>query len=607
MRFRILGPLEVVNGDRAVALGRGKQRALLGLLLVHANEVVSRDRLIDELWGDNPPETAATALHGLVSQLRRTLDSGGDGSNGALRTKPPGYTLVVEPHELDAARFERLVSDGRAALADGKPDEAAEKLTEALSLWRGRPLADLEHHAFAQPEIARLEELRLAASEDLVEAELERGRHAEVIPQLEELVARHQHRERLRGQLMLALYRAQRQAEALEVYRATRRVLRDELGIEPSPDLARLHQAILQQDPELGAPPRGQQRAATARRRRYAPAIALGGVAALAAVIASAFAMRSSGPTVAPASLGIIDPGDNKVVASILGGRRPTALAVGADALWVAGAGPRGALFQVDPERRAVARTVPLGRGAVTDLAVGGGSLWAATGRGAIRVAPESGTVAARVDFRVFWHRARGGPIRANVPPPSLYRRDACWPEGRAAIGFAGGTAWVLCRNSALARIDADDRLRAIPYAGLGPVALARGPGGMWVANERDDTVVRLDPATSSVVDDVAVGDRPRALAVGEGAVWVANFGSDSVSRIAVGPGRLPAVTRTVEVGDGPVAIAAGEGAVWVANSDGTVSRIDPANRSVETIEIGRTPLEIAAGHGYVWVTVGPR
>jgi DNA-binding SARP family transcriptional activator len=241
LEFRILGPLEVADDGEPLQLSGQKQRALLALLLLDANRVVSTDRIVDALWGEQPPRTAATSLQNFVSQLRKLL--GAD----VVVTKPPGYQLRIAPEQLDLERFTRLVEESRAE----PPAERAAKLRRALALWRGRPLADLGFEAFAQQEIGRLEELRLAALEDRVDAELESGHHSDLIGELEAFADEHPLRERLRSQLMLALYRSGRQAEALQIYHDTRRVLVDELGIEPSPTLQQLHGSILRQDPRL--------------------------------------------------------------------------------------------------------------------------------------------------------------------------------------------------------------------------------------------------------------------------------------------------------------------------------------------------------------------
>jgi DNA-binding SARP family transcriptional activator/tetratricopeptide (TPR) repeat protein len=248
MELRILGPLEVYSdGGRKLDLA-GKQRALLAVLLLHPNEAVSTDRLIDALWGAEPPDTAGKALQVYVSRLRKLLEPEG---KGLLATRPPGYALDLGGHALDLHRFERLRAEANQAIAKSNPATAEAKLREALSLWRGPPLADFAFEPFAQNEIARLEELHLAALGEWIDALLALGRHADVIGELETLVAKHPLRERLRAQLMLALYRAQRQAEALDAYQAARRELVDELGIEPSPELQELERQILRQDPSL--------------------------------------------------------------------------------------------------------------------------------------------------------------------------------------------------------------------------------------------------------------------------------------------------------------------------------------------------------------------
>src|SRR2546425_2907919 len=250
MEYRVLGPLEVRDGERSLPLAGAKQRALLALLLVKANHVVSRERLIDELWGEQPPETAVQSLQVYVSRLRKLLPP------DTLVTRPPGYLLEVASDELDLQRFERLLADGHEALAQGDPERASAVLHEALALWRGPALAEFAFEPFAQAEIGRLEDLRLAAVEERIEADLALGRHADLIGELEALIAENPHRERLRGELMLALYRSGRQAEALEAYQAARRALVEELGIDPGSALEQLQRQILNQDPALALEPR---------------------------------------------------------------------------------------------------------------------------------------------------------------------------------------------------------------------------------------------------------------------------------------------------------------------------------------------------------------
>jgi DNA-binding SARP family transcriptional activator len=294
--FRVLGPLEVRDGDRVLALGGRNQLALFAMLLLHANEVVSSDRLIDAVWGAAAPPTAGKTVQVYVSRLRKEL------GDDRLVTRAPGYVLRVDRAELDLARFEELC--GEAQRSD--PDRAAATWRRALDLWRGPALADLTYESFAQPEIARLEELRWAALEQRIDADLAAGGHAEVVGELGALVAEHPVRERLRSQLMLALYRSGRQAEALGAYRQAHRELADQLGLEPSEELRRLEQAILSQDPALDLAPAAAPAVSTSSSRSLliAPR-ALGGVDAL---------LRLAEPLAAS------EPPRELIVAGIVGG-----------------------------------------------------------------------------------------------------------------------------------------------------------------------------------------------------------------------------------------------------------------------------------------------
>jgi DNA-binding SARP family transcriptional activator len=260
--FRVLGRIRVAAGSSAVELAAGKQVALLACLLIGRGEVVSRDRLIDALWGEQPPPSAVNSLQVLVHALRRLLGA------SRIEREGPGYRLRLAPGELDLERFERLVARGRAELGRGESAAAAASLREALGLWRGQAYEDVGYEAFAQAEVARLAELRLAALEDRVAADLALGRHRELVAELQALVAEHPSRERLCGQLMLALYRSDRQAEALDVFARARRAMRDELGLEPGPALQELQRAILEHDATLGVAP------AEARAGRQLPAAA---------------------------------------------------------------------------------------------------------------------------------------------------------------------------------------------------------------------------------------------------------------------------------------------------------------------------------------------
>jgi DNA-binding SARP family transcriptional activator len=243
VEFRLLGPLEVLDGERPVEIAGSKRRALLALLLLHANEVVRTERLIDDLWGERAPRNASAALHNHVSRLRKALGP------EVLARREWGYVLRVEPESIDQHRFEQLI-----AAAEPLPArERSAKLGDALALWRGPALADLAMESSLQAEAARLDDLRLTTLERRIDADLEAGRNSELVGEIEALIAAHPLREHLRGQLILALYRSGRQAEALEVYRETRRVLTEELGLEPSPALRELERAILRQDPAIAS------------------------------------------------------------------------------------------------------------------------------------------------------------------------------------------------------------------------------------------------------------------------------------------------------------------------------------------------------------------
>jgi DNA-binding SARP family transcriptional activator/ABC-type sugar transport system substrate-binding protein len=306
VEFRILGPLEVVEDGQQVALGTLKERLVLGVLLLHANEFVSRERLIDDLWGEAPPPTARKAVNVYLSKVRKALSGAGA---DPITTASGGYRLNVEPERLDASRMQVLVAEARERVAEGELETAAERFQEALSLWRGPTLAGLQLESRGRDEVAQLDELRVAVLMDRIDCDLALGRHEQALGELGVLVRAHPLRERLRAQQMLALYRAGRQADALDAYAEARRTLVDDLGIEPSEALQRLQQAILRHDPALEAPtgtaaingaalspapaddaavavsaPRSRPRR-RAFRRRY---LIVAGLAGLAAVAASA-------------------------------------------------------------------------------------------------------------------------------------------------------------------------------------------------------------------------------------------------------------------------------------------------------------------------------
>ena len=264
--YRLLGPTEVGLNGHALDIGGQKQRALLTILLLSANVPVSRDVLVDRLWGERPPAGAQHTLEVYVSRLRKTLEPTADGP--VVLSRPGAYVLRAAEERIDIRRFERLAAQGRRALEDGAPDQAAADLREALALWRGAPLSDVSQERFAQGEIARLEEIRTGVIEDRIDADLALGRHGDLVGELQALVGAHPLRERFYQQLMIALYRCGRQAEALEVYRSARRTLVRELGIEPSPGLRRVERAILDHDVSLEPPARSVREPGNRIRRK---------------------------------------------------------------------------------------------------------------------------------------------------------------------------------------------------------------------------------------------------------------------------------------------------------------------------------------------------
>jgi YVTN family beta-propeller protein len=601
--YRILGSFEVWVGDRLVGLGGEKPRALLAILLLHHNEVVSADRLIDDLWGESPPDTALRTLQSYVSRLRKTLgsngaspshepESGPAANGGVLFTRGRGYLLEVAPGELDLERFRELAERGRGSLAAGDADEAGTLLREALGIWRGAPLGDFAYEPFAQGAIAQLEELHLAAVEDRVDADLALGRARELVGELRDLVARHPLRERLRGQLMLALYRSGRQAEALGAYQEFRRSLSEELGLEPGPAIHQLELSILGRDPALdlagaGAASNagGEVRAAVARRpvpsHRRRLSLAVGSVVllglALAAVVIDAGGGRvTQKPGIPGDAVGAINPSGGAIRAVVSLGTSPSSLAAGDGAVWAANANA-GTVSRIDPRMRAVVETIQVGS-SPSGISVGPGGVWV-TNNG-------SGTLS-RID-------------------PAVDRVVQTIAVGNAPTGVAVGYGSVWVANSSdgiLTRIDAvtGDLVKTIPLGGAGATGVAVGARAVWVSDEAGDRVLRVDPQTDQVTAAINVGAGPTAIAVGFGSVWVANSLDGTVSRInPVTDG----VASTIAAGDGAGGIAVGSGAVWISNQyGGTVSRIAPATDGVaRTIAVGSRPEAVAVAGGLVWV-----
>jgi ABC-type transport system substrate-binding protein/DNA-binding SARP family transcriptional activator len=610
IEFRILGPLEVRVGDAPLRIGGPRQRALLAFLLLSANKAVSRDRLIDELFGDTRPASADHALRVQVSRLRKALDGvGGE----RLLASSPGYLLRVEPGEVDLQVFEQLFAEGRRAMEEGEADHAAAKLHAAEKLWRGRPLADLEFEPFARVEVERLEELRLGAAEARIEAELALGRHAALIPELEALVGEHPLRERLRLQLMLALYRSGRQADALAAYRAGRSLLSDHLALEPSPALRKLEQAILRQDPALelgGATKRASTRVLAAprpppgslpsdpvagrvsrdRRRRHLVGgtllggkrgrlLVLGGTLVLIGV-ALLIGTRLSGGghalAASPNSVGMIDGNRNALRAVIASGGTPGGIAYGAGAVWIADT-PEDLVLRIDPNSRTVDR-IPVGHHP-TAVAVGDGQVW---------VVNQLDRTVSEVNPRA---RKQVGTTQVG--------------NGASAIAYGHGSVWVAnAIDYSISRINPKSGkvVVTIPLSGV-PAGIATGQRGMWVTSSSSGQLLLIDPREDEVSQEVDIGNGPHGVAVGGGSVWVANEPDGTVSRLDPRSGLL----RKISVGDAPTGVAYGDDTVWVANSlGGTVSRIDPETGSAQFVDVGNQPTDVAPVGGDAWVTVLP-
>ena len=408
IEFRVLGSLEVVEDDHPLALGSPQQRLLLAVLLVHHGEPVSSDRLIDELWGEQAPASAIKIVQGYVSNLRKVL------GNGLLVTRGHGYLLQTEPGQLDADRFESLLAAGRNASHEGDPRTAAERLREALALWRGPPLADFAYESFAQSEIARLDEAHLGALEERIDAELTLGQHAQLVSELEGLVRQHPLRERLIAQLMLALYRSGRQADALESYRLARGRLVEELGLEPGRELAQLERAILVHDAVLEPPGPGHRSGAGtsgSRGRRGGLLIAAGGALLLAVLIGIAVSLAGSGASsvrVAPNSVAAIDARTNRVVGQVPVGARPSAIAFGSGSLWVANVDDQ-TISRVDPRTLRTVGTITVGD-PPTGIAVAGG---ACVGR---ELSPTTTSVSVQPHRRAVRHDRQPNPDRHRRP-----------------------------------------------------------------------------------------------------------------------------------------------------------------------------------------------
>jgi DNA-binding SARP family transcriptional activator len=535
-------------------LGGPKQRALLADLVLHAGTTVPTAQLIDDLWRDNPPSTAEHTVETYISRIRRILRDGC--VRDVVLTKAPGYVLDVGPDRVDAYRFEQQIENGIAAANRGADDEAS-ALLRAVDLWRGEALADVLEAPFARGAASRLANRRLFALERRIESDLRLGRARELIAELEALAAAHPYHEPFHGQHMLALYRSGRQSEALAAFRRARALLVGELGIEPGPELRKLEQEILRQDPRLQPPPVARPRLfdqgssppgtrpsmpessrPRSRRRQVPIAVRLG----LALMIGALLPIGPEGGRAVTASpvranaVVFVDPAGPTPLGQTDTNGRPAAIAAGFDRVWVTDPA-NGRVLVLNPATFRVEDQIPLGR-QPTGLVASTNAIWVTD--------PGSGTV-------------------AEINPNS-------------------------------------DTVVSTVTVATSPSAIAVGAGALWVTDGSDGTLTRIDPDRASVVDTIGVGQPLTDVTVGLGSVWVTS--GSSAQLIEIDP-RTDNVTATIAIGNGPASVRVLRGSVWVANPpDNTVSRFDPPTGAVRKLSVS-DPTALAGAAGALWVASG--
>jgi DNA-binding SARP family transcriptional activator/ABC-type branched-subunit amino acid transport system substrate-binding protein len=586
VEFRLLGLLQVVGVDGPVQIVRGRESALLALLLLYRNEPLSSERIVDELWGETAPQHAAQSVRIYISRLRKSLGA------ERIETTGGGYLIRIADDELDAATFERLAAAGAAALANGEAERAALLLGEALDLWRGDALADFRFDSFAQQAIGRLDALRAVAREDRVDARLALGQARQVVPELETLIEQSSLSERPRSQLMRALYLSGRQADALELFRKTRKLLADDLGVDPGPELRHLERAILTHDPALGTPAAAPSVAAYRRRLGLlAAGIALLVAAGAAAVVG--FGEGRSGSTAD--SLLLLDGRSGGVDAHTQVGSAPSQIAVGAGRVWVLNSDDN-TISEVTEGPSKLVATFAAGLAPV-GLAAGDGRLWVGNAA-TTSVSAAEGTMFpsslsqldpnTRSPLRTISlaHRFEGNGLYGRLP-------------GQREMAVGAGSVWVIGEDGHVLRLD--ERSGTQRRLSVTGDSLAFGADELWV-DQAGSQLLRVDPRTDRVDFSYPLSAGP-GLTVGFGSVWVTDPVQGLIWRLTAGP---PLQIRSIAASDGVTAVAASAGAVWAASVfSNQVDRIDPAtNRATLTIRL-TAPQDLApAAHG-VWVTTG--
>jgi YVTN family beta-propeller protein len=584
VEFRVLGPLEVTAAGRSLPLGGRKQRTLLAMLLLHANELVSRDQLIDAMWGEELPAEADASLRVYVARLRKLFATEPNG-RPSIETGGNGYVLRVDPESVDVKRFRRLVADGEFA--------------RALDLWRGPALADLTHEDWARRESGVLEELRLNALEERVETDLANGRHADLVAELELLVDEHPSRERFVRQLMVALYRCERQQDALRAYARSRDELRERFGLEPTRELRELERRILVQDPALDLPKRSPTGTPAQAPRSSRGLLVVAAIIVVLAVAGTMLALArddSAGgePVVLRGnSVVAIDAGTDRVLGEVPLGGRPSGIAVGLGSVW-AGNVDDETLLRINPRTRRVVETIGLGA-APTAMAIGAGSVWV--------LSLEENAVL-QVDPAI-------NEVVGRIPLGSLGELAG---TGAAQIVFARGVIWVRPGQQSTLLMQIDPRTHAVALVRRDVNGMASDGRALWglLGLIEAKRIQRLYPP-GPAIDFDRVGAIPGLLgmAVGQGAVWVSSRGAvaprirkGTLWRIDPISGR---VVSSVLLERAVLGIALVRGAVWIVTHDAHVLRVDPnAGRVTKTLPLGvyapHVAAPIAAGEGTIWV-----